>query len=113
MDDAVDPATCASTASGQRPHLLAKLWRMSGPDGQPLALLDNVMPATPSGKIELASEVLATRWGDTARLPGYRLPSEQIPAVVDLTLLDQPAFRRPSWSRWQVRRGPAASCAPG
>ena len=37
--------------------------RMARPDGRPLALFDNVMPATPSGKIELASDVLAHALG--------------------------------------------------
>jgi len=45
---------------------------MSGPDGRPLALFDNVMPATPSGKIELVSETLEKRWGPQARRPVYR-----------------------------------------
>jgi anaerobic selenocysteine-containing dehydrogenase len=53
--------------------------RMNGPDGQPMALLDNVMPATPSGKIELASDTLAGRWGDLARLPGYRPSASKFP----------------------------------
>jgi anaerobic selenocysteine-containing dehydrogenase len=45
---------------------------MVAPDGRPLALFDTVMPSTPSGKIELMSETLATRWGQHARLPGFR-----------------------------------------
>jgi len=52
---------------------------MNGPNGQPLALMDNVMPATPSGKIELVSGVLANRWGDAARLPGYRPRASKFP----------------------------------
>ena len=35
-------------------------------------MFDNVMPGTPSGKVELASDTLADRWGAAARLPGYR-----------------------------------------
>jgi anaerobic selenocysteine-containing dehydrogenase len=46
--------------------------RMVGPGGRPLALYDNAFPATPSGKVELASETLAQRWGEAARLPTYR-----------------------------------------
>jgi anaerobic selenocysteine-containing dehydrogenase len=46
--------------------------RMSAPDHSPLALFVNVQPATPSGKVELVSDVLAQRWGAEQRLPGYR-----------------------------------------
>lgn len=45
---------------------------MAAADGRPLALFDNVMPATPSGKVELVSDTLAARWGAAARLPGFR-----------------------------------------
>ena len=45
---------------------------MTGPDGKPLALFDNVFPATPSGKIELKSATLAERWGEAALLPVWR-----------------------------------------
>ncbi len=45
---------------------------MTGLDGKPLVLYDNVFPATPSGKIELKSETLAGRWGAAALLPGWR-----------------------------------------
>jgi anaerobic selenocysteine-containing dehydrogenase len=45
---------------------------MLGPSGRPLALFDNARPGTPSGKVELASETLAKRWGEAARLPSYR-----------------------------------------
>src|SRR5262249_54464039 len=51
--------------------------RMVGPGGRPLALYDNVRPGTPSGKIELASETLAKRWGEAARLPSYRPRSHE------------------------------------
>ena len=40
-----------------------KALQMTGPDGKPLVLFDNVFPATPSGRIELKSETLAKRWG--------------------------------------------------
>jgi anaerobic selenocysteine-containing dehydrogenase len=79
MDDAVDPGDPRLHGRRGSDLPVGKAVRMSGPDGQPLALLDNVMPATPSGKIELASEVLAARWGDTARLPGYRLRASKFP----------------------------------
>ena len=45
---------------------------MAAADGRPLAVFDNVMPGTPSGKVELASDTLAARWGAAARLPGFR-----------------------------------------
>jgi anaerobic selenocysteine-containing dehydrogenase len=79
MDDAVDPGDPRLHGRRGSDLPVGEAVRMSGPDGQSLALLDNVMPATPSGKIELASEVLATRWGDTARLPGYRLRASKFP----------------------------------
>src|SRR5262249_48688288 len=35
--------------------------------------------ATPSGRIDLASEVLANRWGQAARLPSYRPRANKFP----------------------------------
>jgi anaerobic selenocysteine-containing dehydrogenase len=72
MDDAVDnadPRMQGVKASEISPRAAV---RMAGPGGRPLALYDNAFPATPSGKVELASETLARRWGDAARLPSYR-----------------------------------------
>ncbi|MEN3377891.1 MAG: hypothetical protein V7604_3246 [Hyphomicrobiales bacterium] len=72
MNDAVDPAH--PRLRGVKPaeipttHALP----MTAEDGRPLALFDNVMPGTPSGKIELASDTLAKRWGAAARLPAFR-----------------------------------------
>lgn len=62
---------------GQRPSQLPtdRALRMSAEDGTPLALMANQMPATPSGRIELASDTLAARWGAGQRLPGYQ-PAE-------------------------------------
>jgi anaerobic selenocysteine-containing dehydrogenase len=37
-----------------------------------LVLFDNVFPATPSGRIELSSELLAQRWGAAALRPAWR-----------------------------------------
>jgi anaerobic selenocysteine-containing dehydrogenase len=45
---------------------------MTGPDGAPMVLFDNVFPATPSGKVELRSETLAERWGAAVLLPEWR-----------------------------------------
>lgn len=58
---------------GQRPSTLStrSALRMSAPDGAPLALMVNVMPATPSGRIELESQATAARWGEAQRLPGF------------------------------------------
>ena len=72
MDDAVDIAD--PRLAGIRPSLIStrKALQMTGPDGRPLVLFDNVFPATPSGRIELKSETLAKRWGAAALLPGWR-----------------------------------------
>jgi anaerobic selenocysteine-containing dehydrogenase len=72
MDDAVDAADPRLT--GIRPSQIPihKALQMTGPDGNPLVLFENVFPATPSGKIELKSETLAKRWGAGALLPGWR-----------------------------------------
>jgi anaerobic selenocysteine-containing dehydrogenase len=40
------------------------------------------MPATPSGKIELASDVLANRWGPAARLPSFRARTTKFPLML-------------------------------
>jgi anaerobic selenocysteine-containing dehydrogenase len=81
MDDAID---------GTHPHLRGvkpsaistrEALRMSG-DGRPLALFDNVRPATPSGRIELASDVLAGRWGREARLPAFRPRVNNFPLML-------------------------------
>jgi anaerobic selenocysteine-containing dehydrogenase len=72
MDDAVD--TADPRLAGIRPSQIPtrKALQMTGPDGNPLILFDNISPATPSGKIELKSETLAKRWGAAALLPGWR-----------------------------------------
>ena len=72
MDDAVDMAD--PRLAGIRPSRIStkQALQMTGPDGKPLVLYDNVFPATPSGKIELKSETLAGRWGAAALLPGWR-----------------------------------------
>src|SRR5262249_38696801 len=81
MDDAID---------GTHPHLRGvkpsaistrEALRMS-PDGRPLALFDNVRPATPSGKVELASDVLAGRGGREARLPTFRPRASNFPLML-------------------------------
>ena len=72
MDDAVDTADPA--LGGMRPSEIPteQALQMTGPDGEPMVLFDNIFPATPSGKIELKSETLAERWGAAALLPDWR-----------------------------------------
>jgi anaerobic selenocysteine-containing dehydrogenase len=95
MDDAVDGAH--PYMQGVKPSQIstASSLRMSLPGGRPLALFDNLMPGTPSGKIELASDPLAQRWGAQARLPGFR------PRVSDFPLaLVSPASDKRITSTW-------------
>jgi len=72
MDDAVDSSD--PRLEGVRPSRIPteRALQMKGPDGKSLVLFENVFPATPSGKIELKSEVLAARWGDAALLPDWQ-----------------------------------------
>jgi anaerobic selenocysteine-containing dehydrogenase len=82
MDDAVDPAD--SRLSGVRPSRIPtdRALRMSGRDGKPLVLFENVFPATPSGKIELKSATLAQRWGKAAELPTWRARQSTYPLML-------------------------------
>ena len=82
MDDAIDGAH--PRLRGIKPSEIStrEALRMAAPDGRPLALFDNVMPATPSGKIELASDVLAQRWGPQARLPAFRPRASKFPLAL-------------------------------
>jgi len=72
MDDAIDDGD--PRLLGVRPSQIPtrKALQMTGPDGKPMVLFENVFPATPSGKIELKSETLAKRWGAAALLPEWR-----------------------------------------
>jgi anaerobic selenocysteine-containing dehydrogenase len=72
MDDAVDAAD--PKLAGMRPSQIPTdvALQMTGPDGAPLVLFENIFPATPSAKIELKSETLAQRWGAAALLPGWQ-----------------------------------------
>lgn len=97
MDAAIQPDD--PRLQGHRPSTLPtdRALRMGDAAGRALALFDNVRPATPSGRIELASDWLATRWGASARLPRY-LPSgradrqvRQLPAVDAPLALISPA----------------------
>jgi anaerobic selenocysteine-containing dehydrogenase len=77
MDDAVDAAD--PRLGGARPSEIPirRALQMTGHDGRPMVLYDNIFPATPSGKIELKSVALAERWGAAAVLPAWR--SRQTP----------------------------------
>ena len=72
MDDALDPDD--RRLGGRRPSRIPtdQALEMTGRDGRPMVLFDNVFPATPSGRIELKSETLASRWGAEALLPRWR-----------------------------------------
>ena len=82
MDDAVDGSHpfLGGLKPSEIPTHAAR--RMAAPDGRPLALFDNVMPATSSGRIELASDVLAQRWGAQARLPAFRPRASRFPLAL-------------------------------
>jgi anaerobic selenocysteine-containing dehydrogenase len=82
MDDAVDGSH--PFLGGQKPSEIptTAARRMAAPDGRPLALFDNIMPTTPSGRIELASDVLAQRWGAQARLPAFRPRASRFPLAL-------------------------------
>jgi anaerobic selenocysteine-containing dehydrogenase len=103
MDDAVDSGD--PRLRGVRPSRIPtdRAVQMTGPDGKPLVLFENVFPATPSGKIELKSEALAARWGHAALLPDWqeqgaeyplRLISPASDKRISSTLGDQPGSRR-------------------
>ena len=79
MDDAVDASD--PRLRGIKPSEIptTRALRMEFEEGHPLALFDNVMPATPSGKIELVSDVLAQRWGPAARSPAFRPRDDRFP----------------------------------
>ena len=62
-DDAVDDADPRLRGLRGSEIPADEALRMTAPDGRPLALFDNVMPDTPSGRIELTSDTLAERWG--------------------------------------------------
>src|SRR5262249_52018556 len=79
MNDAVDPAHPRLRGVKPAEIPLNTSLLMTGEDGRPFALFDNVRPGTPSGKVELASDTLAKRWGPAARLPGFRSRQSEYP----------------------------------
>jgi anaerobic selenocysteine-containing dehydrogenase len=103
MDDAIDPAD--PRLRGMRPSQIPtdSALQMTGPDGKPLVLFDNVIPATPSGRIELKSESLARRWGAAALMPSWHERPGAYPLMlispasdkrITSTLGDLPASRK-------------------
>ncbi len=82
MDDAVDAGHPA--LKGRRPSEipLKQPLRMSAPDGEALALFVTHRPATPSGKVELVSDLLAERWGPGARMPAFRPRDDKYPLML-------------------------------
>jgi anaerobic selenocysteine-containing dehydrogenase len=82
MDEALD--LDSPRLRGLRPSEVPtrEALRMTTEDLQPLVLFDTVMPATPSGKVELVSDVLAARWGQAARAPSYRAADTSYPLVL-------------------------------
>lgn len=82
MDQAFDAAD--PRLGGRRPSELPldRATPMTAPDGRPFALMVNLMPGTPSGRIELQSDLLAARWGEHARLPEWRPRAAGAPPLV-------------------------------
>jgi anaerobic selenocysteine-containing dehydrogenase len=82
MEDAVDATHPAM--QGQRPSEIStrSALRMRSADGRPLALFDTHRPGTPSGKVELVSDVLKDRWGEAARVPAFRPRDERYPLML-------------------------------
>jgi anaerobic selenocysteine-containing dehydrogenase len=107
MDDAIDAGDPRLNGLKGSELPVGEAVRMSGPDGRPLALFDNIMPATPSGRIELASEALAERWGEAARLPQFRPRT----ATYSLALISPSSASRIS-STLLGRGGKAGEAAP-
>jgi anaerobic selenocysteine-containing dehydrogenase len=72
MDEAIEASD--PRLKGIRPSRISTdaALAMSAHDGKPPVLFENIFPATPSGKVELKSEVLATRWGAGALFPEWR-----------------------------------------
>jgi anaerobic selenocysteine-containing dehydrogenase len=82
IDEAIEPGHPA--LKGRRPSQIPirEPLRMTAPDGRPLALYDTHKPTTPSGKVELVSDVLATRWGPDARMPAFRPRDARFPLML-------------------------------
>ena len=79
MDDAVDPDD--ARLGGLRPSQLplGRAVQMRAPGEKDFVLFETVMPGTPTGKVELVSDVLAQRWGAAARLPSWSAGENSFP----------------------------------
>ena len=82
IDEAIDGTH--PVLKGHRPSEVSTRvpLRMTAPDGRPLALFDTHQPGTPSGKVELVSDVMASRWGPDARVPRFRPRDERFPLML-------------------------------
>ena len=97
MDEAVD-ATDPSLRGLRGSEIpTGEALQMTAPDGRALALFDNVMPATPSGRVELASGTLAERWGEAARLPAFRPRADEIWVGADIAGFGQSYIVDAAW----------------
>jgi anaerobic selenocysteine-containing dehydrogenase len=81
MDDAIDASHPAFKGIKPSDLPIRTALRMST-DGRPPALFETHRPATPSGKVELVSDVLAERWGPDARVPAFRPRDERYPLML-------------------------------
>jgi anaerobic selenocysteine-containing dehydrogenase len=79
MDDAIDGSDARLRGVPPRAIPVDRALPMSGPGGEAI-LFSNVWPATPSGKVELASTYLEQKYG--ARLPSWRPYSSPQPLVL-------------------------------
>jgi anaerobic selenocysteine-containing dehydrogenase len=82
MDDAVDAAHPSFMGFPPSAIPINAAVRISSADGRPLALFDTHRPATPTGKVELVSDVLAERWGPAARVPAYLPREDRFPLML-------------------------------
>jgi anaerobic selenocysteine-containing dehydrogenase len=82
MDDAIDPDD--PRLGGVRPSAIStsRAQQMRGLDGAPMVLFENLFPATPSGKVELVSELLGQRWGEAARIAGWTERDASLPLML-------------------------------
>src|SRR5204863_8246171 len=82
MDDAVHPDD--PRLGGVRPSAIPTTGAvpMRAAGGAPMVLFETIRPATPSGKIELRSQVLAQRWGEDALYPEWRQGDAELPLML-------------------------------
>jgi anaerobic selenocysteine-containing dehydrogenase len=82
MDEALDAAHPSFKGAPPSTIPTRTALRMSSADDRPLALFDTHRPATPTGKVELVSDVLAGRWGPGARIAAFRPRAERFPLML-------------------------------